>query len=352
MRYGKELAESLPEADVIMAEADVLPVVGAGLNPAPTTGPRPLLSLPGSAYVKISDGCNNRCSFCAIPLIRGPLTSRQPDDIIEECNALVARGIKELVFIGQDIGSYGMDWDGKQHLVELLRLVGVGLKPTPTSLWIRLLYIHPDHFPEGLLDLCAENPSILPYFDIPFQHGSDKILKQMGRRKTAAEYLQLITAIRSKLPGAVIRSTFMTGFPGETDEDFAALQDFQQKAQLDWAGAFAYSREDGTAAYSMKNQVPKKTARTRLRLIEEAQTAISEKRLQSFVGKTLDVLIEEKIEDDAETGEDFYLGRAYNQAPEVDGATVLTSETPLTPGTLVKARITACTGVDLQGFTL
>jgi ribosomal protein S12 methylthiotransferase len=307
-------------------------------------GNRPLLSLPGSAYVKISEGCNNRCSFCAIPNIRGPLRSRPIPQVLDECRRLLDRGIRELCLIGQDLGSYGAD-----------RAVGLGdgtglptlleaLSALPDHFWVRLLYIHPDHFPRPILEICRRDKRFLPYFDLPFQHGSAKILRAMNRRLNADAYLSLVAEIRGALPDVVIRSTFLTGFPGETEEDFRELLDFQARAELDWLGVFTYSREEDTAAYDMKPRVPKKTATRRKALIEEQQAAITERRMERFIGRTLEVLVEELV--DEEDG--LYLGRLYCQAPEVDGSAVIRSDKPLLPGTFIQCRVFGRAGFDLE----
>jgi ribosomal protein S12 methylthiotransferase len=189
----------------------------------------------------------------------------------------------------------------------------------------------------------------LPYFDIPFQHASGPLLKAMNRRGDGAQYLALIGEIRGRLPDAVIRSTFLVGFPGESEEDFAALLDFQEQAGLDWAGCFTYSREDGTPAYAMGKRVPKRLAGQRKRLLEERQQRISEGRMDRFIGQELEVLVEEKFEAPKEAAsENLYLGRLYCQAPEVDGATVIISNTPLVPGSLVRCRVSGRAGIDLE----
>jgi ribosomal protein S12 methylthiotransferase len=360
-RYAPELAGALPEADVLFGNADVAGI-GAAAGKAMglegegehgkgdrkaaargrEAGKRPLLSLPGSAYIKISEGCNNRCAFCAIPLIRGGLRSRTVRDVVEECKALLGRGIRELCLIGQDIGSYGRDLGGPM-LPELLQ----SLSALKGEFWVRLLYIHPDHLPPllpDILDVMERDPRILPYFDIPFQHGSEKILLAMNRRGNAETYLALLAAIRGRLPGAAIRSTFMTGFPGETEDNFQQLLDFQEKARLDWMGCFAYSREEDTPAYSMKGRAAKKTALERKRALEERQIPITEGQMDRFVGLGFETLVEEKIE-----GEDgLYLGRLPCQAPEVDGSAVITSARELVPGALVRGRVFARAGFDLE----
>jgi ribosomal protein S12 methylthiotransferase len=359
-RYSDDLKESLPEADgffgtdciekITEAAASLVPDKSGGSDTGrEQTGllasSRPLLSLPGSAYVKISEGCNNGCSFCAIPLIRGPLHCRSVEDIVAECRGLVARGIRELCIIGQDIGSY--NWQGKGLAQLLAAIAGI-----EGDFWVRLLYIHPDHFPAGILDIMEKDGRFLAYFDIPFQHASAGILKAMNRRGSAESYLALADTIRSRLPHAVIRTTFLVGFPGESGDDFESLARFQEKLRPDWLGCFCYSREDGTAAYSMKNRVAKKTALLRKQLIEERQTAVTCENMKRFEGQILDVLLEEKVEG-GEGEESFWLGRLYCHAPEVDGLAVLavegeTGSSGEKPGDVLACEVTAVRGFDLE----
>jgi ribosomal protein S12 methylthiotransferase len=363
-RYAPELAESLTEADGFFGNADLsltaraaagvmnggpVPPEPAAAGEEPAPGDRPLLSLPGSAYVKIAEGCNNRCSFCAIPGIRGPLRSRTVPGVLAECRRLLDRGVAELCLIGQDLGSFGADRPpaagsagacGEGRLPELLE----ALSALEGRFWVRLLYIHPDNFPLPVLDLCRRDGRFLPYFDIPFQHAAAPVLRAMNRRGTAESYLGLIAAIRSALPGAAIRSTFLTGFPGETEGDFQALLDFQARARLDWAGVFTYSREEGTPAYTMKGRVSRRAAEERKRLLEERQVPITEERMDRFVGRTEDVLVEEKINGE----ENLYLGRLFCQAPEVDGAAVILADDALEPGVFARGRVIARAGFDLE----
>jgi ribosomal protein S12 methylthiotransferase len=350
-RYEKELKEALPEADsffgindlsgIAKAAQETMGKKGAGARAEATNAAsaRPLLSLPGSAYVKISEGCDNRCSFCAIPLIRGSLKSRDILEIKDECKQLLDRGIKELCIIAQDIASYGKDF-GKTALPELLeeisRLRG--------DFWVRLLYIHPDQFPLPILDIMKKDSRFLPYFDLPFQHGSGKILRLMNRSGNAEKYLALIGKIRSTFADAVVRSTFMTGFPGETDEDFQALLDFQKQAALDWAGFFVYSREEDTPAFSMKPRVAKKIALERKQILEAAQVSVTEKQMDRFVGRDFKVLVEERVEGE----EGLWLGRLPCQAPDVDGSTVINCDGELELGSLVKGRVFSRAGFDLE----
>lgn len=365
-RYADELAAELQEADALFGNTDLSRITEAAdlamtashtalVPPLDPTGKtdfarcsddRPLLSLPGSAYVKITEGCDNRCTYCAIPLIRGNLRSRNIESIVHECSGLLERGVKELCLIGQDLGSYGKDgaagafYPGQCRLPDLLSAIS----RLSGDFWVRLLYIHPDNFPMEILDLCKRDPRILPYFDLPFQHASKRILRLMNRRGDSETYLSLLAAIRRELPEATIRSTFLVGFPGETDEDMEILLDFQQRAQLDWLGVFTYSREEDTPAYSMKGRVPKKVAEGRKHQIESAQIPITEGRMDRFVGKTLPVLVEEQVENE----DGLYLGRTICQAPEVDGATVLSADQDLKPGTIVSARVFSRAGFDLD----
>lgn len=365
-RYSDELTADLAEADILMGNADLSKILDAAalvmegrracIKPeidisgktdfALIDGGRPLLSFPGSAYVKITEGCDNHCSFCAIPGIRGPLRSRSVRSVLEECRKLLDRGVRELCLIGQDLGSYGKDGAagafprGECRLPELLG----GLSALEGQFWVRLLYIHPDHFPLPILDICREDPRILPYFDIPFQHGSEKILRGMNRHGTPESYLALVGTIRSELRDAVIRSTFLTGFPGETDDDFGKLLGFQQKAELDWLGVFCYSREEDTPAYAMKTRVPKALAAERKSQLEEAQIPISERRMDRFRGRSLDILVEEKIRGE----EGIFLGRTYCQAPDVDGATVIDADTELEARTFIRGKVFARSGFDLN----
>jgi ribosomal protein S12 methylthiotransferase len=347
-RYAQELAESLPEADGFFGVDDIAKITTAAhslmgtKNETPRecfTALRPLLSFPGCAYVKISEGCGNNCTFCAIPLIRGPLRCRTVADIVDECRGLLARGISELCVIGQDIGSYR---SGGAGLPELLNAIA-GLEG---NFWVRLLYIHPDHFPLQILDLMERDRRFLPYFDIPFQHASPKILSAMNRRGSAGTYISLVETIRARIPAAVIRTTFLLGFPGETDADFAALQDFQQKLRADWLGCFAYSREEGTPACAMSAQVPAKIAARRQRQVEERQIPITEKSVDRFIGQNLDVLLEERFE--GGEGEPLWLGRLYCHAPEVDGAAVVIGGGTAQAGDVIPCTVVARRGVDLE----
>jgi len=358
-RYAQELAGELGEASAIFGNRDlgkIREVVSRVANGerVVATYPYPpvqsevyerdeLLNFPGSAYLKISEGCNHRCSYCAIPLIRGNLRSRPMEMILKDAEHLIGEGIRELNLIAQDLAAYGTDiGDGSSAFMDLLARL-VALKG---DFKLRLLYIHPDAFPPELPQFIVENPKVLPYFDIPFQHASTSILRSMGRKGTKESYLALIESIRSQVPGAVVRSTILLGYPGEDEDAFSELLDFIEKAQLDWMGSFLYSREEGTKAFSLRGErehaKAHKAAALFQKKLERLQQGITESRLEQFVGKEYDVLIEEKIEQ-----EDLAIGRIYSQAPEVDGLTVVLGR-DLIPGSVVKCGIRAVKGIDLE----
>jgi ribosomal protein S12 methylthiotransferase len=362
-RYAEELTDELKEASAIFGNRDlskIKEVAEEVLNgkrvilvpeyPEPKAEVyerNELLSFPGSAYLKISEGCNHRCAYCAIPLIRGDLRSRPMEMILQEASTLIGRGVKELNLIAQDLAAYGTDWEGqKSHFMELL----ANLVALDGAFSIRLLYIHPDAFPQDLPLFIKENPKVLPYFDVPFQHAAVPVLRSMGRTGTKESYLELIANIRSILPDAVIRSTIMLGYPGEDAAAFAELKDFLSKAELDWMGSFLYSREEGTKAYDLRDEEEHEKAHKKAagyqKKIEAIQGPLTIKRLQRFIGKEYDVLIEEKVE-----GEDLAIGRMYGQAPEVDGLTVVMGR-DLKPGSIVRCGIRAVKGLDLEAIPL
>jgi len=353
-------------------------------------GQRPeLLNFPRSAFIKITEGCDNCCSFCAIPLIRGSVRSRPIDSIVNEIREFVQQGYKEFNLIGQDLAVYEttppldklsnrlnnslptLPAQKKQKLsglAQLLRAIS-GIEGTFS---VRLLYIHPDHFPPDILPIMTADTRFLPYFDIPFQSGSDPIIRAMNRCGSAETYLKLIENIRaafrtaeSPFGEAVIRTTFLTGFPGETQADFERTAAFLQAAQSLWSGAFAYSQEEGTKAADMKKQVPAKIAEQRKTTLNELQLKITEQKLAAFCGLETDVLIEEIIPQEHNNEEEntqccIALGRAWFQAPEVDGAVVVnfsqaqkdSEGQPITAGSLVRVRITALRGIDLEADAL
>lgn len=317
-------------------------------------GSRPyLFNFPGSAFVKITEGCSNHCSFCAIPLIRGELRSRPEDEIISEIKSLIDDGIYEINLIGQDLAAYGTEkgfnaTPGRSPLATLLTKISA----LDGDFLIRLLYIHPDHFDKDILPIIKNDNRFARYFDIPFQSGDDSIILAMNRIGSSKGYVSLINSIREVLPDAVIRTTFLTGFPGETDENAKNTQEFLSAIKPDWSGTFPYSREEDTPAYDFKHKVPKKKAENRAEILQEIQQELTEEKLKSYVGKEFDVLIEEVIESEQEG---LAIGRAWIQAPDVDGSIVVRYDLDekdqveaVQSGNVIKAKIIASTGVDLD----
>ena len=359
-RYASQLIEAMPELDGVFGNGDLSKIAafmdsvkkkrGAETFPQKGVcgGQRPLLfNFPGSAFVKITEGCSNHCSFCAIPLIRGELRSRKEKEILSEIRQLVKDGIYEINLIGQDLAAYGSD-TGTSLAALLTKIAAM-----PGDFIVRPLYIHPDHFTDDILEaIKAGEGRLLPYFDIPFQSGDDKIILAMNRTGSFKEYTALVKKIRRKLPKAVLRTTFLTGFPGESDEAAANTARFLEEIKPDWSGCFPYSREEDTPAYSFKERVPARTARARAARLEELQTAITAERLNRYVGQEVNVLVEELITD---SDEGLAIGRAWFQAPEVDGSVVIRYDLEdkaavkaLLPGGLVTVKIIASTGVDLD----
>ena len=357
-RYKEQALQQLPEVDAVFGNRDpsLIREVFARLEKeqhfvmipekAIASFKRSVLkSFPGTAYIKLSEGCRHGCSFCAIPVIRGTLRSRTVDDVFEEIKDLLTKGIFEFNLIAQDLASFGYDRGSKDFLVLMYKL-----EELKEDFWIRFLYIHPDFFPIEILNLCKRDKRFLPYFDIPFQHASRPILKQMGRRGSKEDYIKLIKTIRKNLPDAVIRSSLLVGFPGETQKDFLELLDFQEKASLDWAGVFTYSREEDTRAFTMGTPYSrwqaKKKALKRKQQIELRQQDISSSRLNKLVGRELTVIVEEPVKN-----EPLYFARAYFQAPEVDGLVVIEARN-LTPGQVVTVKIEKINGIDCKGVVV
>ena len=306
-----------------------------------------------SASLKIAEGCNNRCAYCVIPKIRGPFRSREEEDILAEAGELSARGVKELILIAQDVSAYGMDIYGEYRLAALLRK----LCKIEGIRWIRLMYCYEDRITDELIDTIASEPKICKYIDIPIQHASDAILKAMRRRSSRAGIEDTLRRLRERVPGIHIRTTLITGFPGETAEDFAELLDFVKKERFERLGVFAYSREEGTEAASMKKQLRSDVKERRKDRIMREQAEISLSRNREKIGKILDVLVEERDSDAPglfEGGRELktYIGRSEYDAPEIDGSVIFTSERELGPGDFVRVRIDDAFDYDLTGREL
>jgi len=290
---------------------------------------------PWTAYIKISDGCDNRCSYCAIPDIRGRFRSRPEELVIDEAKRLADEGVRELILVGQDLTQYGADLDRPLLLPELLeRLSGIdGLR------WIRLMYCYPTKITRELIDVIAGSEKVVKYLDMPLQHGDDRMLAAMNRRGRVSDYLRVIDRLREACPEIALRSSFITGFPGETREAFDNMLAFVERIQFDRVSAFAYSREEGTPAWGMKPQVGAKTAAARIDALMRLQQRISLEKNRRLVGKTLEILVE------ARTGGGA-VGRSYRDAPEIDGVVHITN-TDAASGDFVRATVTRVDEYDL-----
>lgn len=352
-RYPEALSEEIPEVDGFMGVADyarlydMLDEADAGSRPMYMEDGdrffncgRVLTTAPFSAYVKISDGCNNRCSYCAIPLIRGNYASRPFDDIVDECRRLAGEGVTELTLIAQDTSRYGCDiGDGHYLLPELLREVsnidGVH--------WVRVLYCYPDSTDDRLLDEIANNPKVAPYLDLPLQHINDDLLRAMNRRGSKAWIQSRIAECKKR--GITLRTTMIVGFPGETEEQFEELCSFVKEARFDRLGAFTYSPEEGTKAAVMDHQIDEEVKLRRLDQLMLLQQAVSMELMEQRIGTTCEVLVE---------GQDEYgwYGRSIHEAPESDGCIHLISEKELVPGEYIQVRIVDCDAYDLTAEVL
>ncbi len=339
-RYRDDLAGEIPEVDAWFGTME-LPLLLKKLNAdyqKELIGER-LLSTPQHyAYLKISEGCNRTCSFCAIPLMRGSHVSKPIDALVAEAEGLVKKGVKEIMLIAQELTYYGLDLYKKRQLSELLhRLADIkGLE------WIRMHYAYPHKFPLEILDAVKERENICNYLDMPLQHGSDRMLKAMKRQITRKETEELLSAIREKIPGICLRTTLITGFPGETRDDVAELKEFLEKQRFDRVGVFTYSHEEGTSGYALTDDVPADEKERRAQEIMEAQQEISIELNQQKIGKTFKTIIDKK-----EAGR--YIGRTEFDSVEVDHEVIIQTDKKLTPGDFVNVKITKAFDYDLEG---
>lgn len=353
-RYMKELQKELPEVDAALSLAEqdkivqTIEKVLAGEKVFCHSAPEGLalegdrvLTHEGWAYLRIAEGCSNRCSFCAIPEIRGAFRSRPMEKILEEAKTLSDLGVKEIVLIAQDTTRYGMDLYGRYALAELCeKLCGDAFGFT----WIRLMYCYPDKITDELISVMAKEKRLCKYIDLPVQHISEDVLCRMNRHGGAAVVRDAVSRLRAGVPGIAIRTTVMVGFPGEKEKDFAELLRFVRETKFERLGAFAYSREEGTPAYSMDKQVPKKIKEARLDGIMRAQMDVAQAVNESFVGRTLSVLCEGY---DPVAGR--FWGRSEFHAPEVDGLVWFSSHKKRQPGEFVRVRIEEALDYDLIG---
>lgn len=292
------------------------------------------------AYLKIAEGCNKNCTYCIIPKVRGRYVSVPMEELLEEARDLAGKGVRELILVAQETTLYGTDIYGKKMLPELLRK----LCEIEGLHWIRLLYCYPEEITDELIDTIASEEKICNYLDIPIQHASDKILKKMGRRTDQEELRERITHIRERIPGIALRTTLISGFPGETQEDFEDLYRFVNEAEFDRLGVFTYSQEEDTAAAEMEDQIPDEIKNSRRDELMELQQAVCFDKNEEMVGTVLEVMVEGKVAD-----EDTYVTRTYRDAPSVDGYLFLNTGANLMTGDFVKVRVTGSNDYDLIG---
>lgn len=356
-RYAEELFNELPEADAI-AGVEVYDEIGSIIKRVmngerfimlerskpdviytskETFLPRILTTPSYTAYLKIAEGCDNCCSYCAIPKIRGPYRSKPMAQVLKEAKALADNGVKELIVVAQDTTRYGEDLPGgKLLLADLLK----ELNKIESLKWIRVMYCYPNNFTDELIETFASLDKICKYVDLPLQHASNRLLASMNRYDTIEEVETLLAKLRKRIPGIVIRTTFIVGFPGETDADFEELKEFVEQQRFENAGVFAYSQEDGTVAGAMPNQIPDEIKQERYHELMALQAQISEEIHKDTEGQTLEVLVE-GIEED---GSGLHYGRSYREAPDIDGLVFIENPGDIKPGCFVKVNI-------LQGFT-
>lgn len=339
-RYKQNLEEEIPEVDAYFGTME-LPFLLRKFDvdyKAELIGER-LLSTPNHyAYLKISEGCNRTCSFCAIPLMRGKHISRPVQSLVEEAKLLVSRGIKEIMLIAQELTYYGLDIYKKRELPRLLH----ALADIPGLEWIRLHYAYPSKFPMELIDAMKERENICNYLDMPLQHASNRMLKAMKRQITREEMEDIIGEIKSKIPNICLRTTLIAGFPGETQDDVEELKGFLQKMEFDRVGIFTYSHEENTSAFDLENNISEEEKERRAQEIMDVQQEISFKKNEEKVGKTFKVIVDKK-----EAGK--YLGRTEFDSVEVDNEVIINSQNKLNPGDFVHVKITKAFDYDLEG---
>ena len=345
-RYLKELEKSLPEVDLFLSLSDydnlwekvseLLKTKNSCeslnyLDRVITTGNT-------TAYLKIAEGCSNNCTYCAIPSIRGPFISRKIEDILEEAEKLANSGIKELIVIAQDTTKYGIDLYGKSRLAELLN----SLCKIEKIKWVRFLYAYPESITDELINTVKENEKICNYFDIPIQHISNNILKKMNRKSSSSQIKNLIEKIRKEIPNAILRTSLIVGFPGETEQEFNELYEFVKDVKFNKLGVFSYSKEDGTPAEKLKQQIHPSTKKRRWNKIMEIQKEVSKKMLEKKIGTNYTILIEEE-------NDKYYVGRTYMDVPDMDGVVFIRNTENKKIGEFVSCKITEVLDYDLLG---
>lgn len=347
-RYKQELEKVLPEVDLFISideYEDMWNKIEKTINAKEDKSincldymERVVSTGNTTAYLKIAEGCSNRCTYCAIPYIRGPYISRKIEDILEEAQLLAKKGFKEIIVIAQDTTKYGIDIYGESKLVELLSK----LSEIKEFKWIRFLYAYPETITDELIELVRDNPKICKYFDIPIQHISDSVLKRMNRKSDGDSIRKLIMKIRKEIPNVVIRTSLIVGFPGETEEDFNKLYEFVKEAEFDKLGTFMYSKEDKTPAERLKEQIHHNTKKSRYNKIMALQQQISNEKMSKYKNKKLEVLLEGKTFDGK-----YYIGRSEYDVPDMDGVVYIQNDKPLEIGSFIK-----CTIVDTKDYDL
>ncbi len=353
-RYRDEVMGEIPEIDAVIgigANADIVEVCLRAIEgekysafpskyDLPLSGQRLLTTPEHWAYLKIAEGCSNCCSYCAIPMIRGKFRSRPMEDIVQEAEALAQNGVKELIVVAQDTTKYGADIYGELKLPKLLKK----LSQIEGIVWIRLLYCYPDSITDELLKEMRDNEKICNYIDLPLQHADENVLRRMNRTGSKQELLELVKKIRSYLPDAILRTTLITGFPGETEEEFETLCEFVDEAKFDRLGCFAYSAEEGTKAAEMPDQIDEQTKADRGDIIMRRQFEIFSELQDKKIGKTVKAVVE-----GYDDYSDCYIGRSYMDAPEIDGSLYFTSAVSLDDGEFVMVKIINSKEYDLLG---
>ena len=353
-RYREQLLDEMPEVDAVLGVGSLDDIVAAceavmrgekyvsfmDKNTSTLGGDRILTTDPHTAYMKIAEGCDNCCTYCAIPLIRGKLRSRPIEDLVAEAKDMEALGVRELNLIAQDTTRYGLDLYGEYKLDELVRRI-----TAETNIpWIRLLYCYPDKITDGLIRELRENDRLVKYMDIPVQHISDKILSAMNRHGDKQTILDAIRRLREGVPGIVLRTTAMVGFPGESEEDFCELCEFIKEVRFDRFGAFTYSAEEDTPAAAFEGQIDEQVKQDRYDALMQTQLTVAEELSAERIGQTLTVLC-----DGFDTVAEIYYGRSYADAPDVDGRVYFKSKKKIAPGEFVEVRVTEALDYDLVG---
>lgn len=348
-RYKKELQKALPEVDLFIEINDytnywnkILELLDEKEKPDTINNlcymDRVISTGNKTAYLKIAEGCSNRCTYCAIPYIRGPYVSRPMEEVLEEAKKLATAGIKELIVIAQDTTRYGEDLYGESKLSDLLN----ELCKIDGFEWIRFLYAYPESITDELIQTVKNNPKICNYFDIPIQHISDSVLKRMNRRTNGKQIEELINKIKKQIPDVILRTSLIVGFPGETEEDFNKLYEFVKKGYFDKLGVFTYSKEDGTPAARLKEQIHPATKKKRYNLIMSVAKDISAEKLKSYIGKEYKVLVEDTTFDHK-----FCVGRSYMDIPDTDGMVIIKNCDTKLVGEFVNCKVTAVNNYDL-----